>query len=445
MMRSLYSGVSGLTSHQTKMDVIGNNIANVNTIGFKGSSVTFSDLMYQTTGSATQGTEAEGGVDPSQIGYGTQVASITKNMSRSSFQSTTSTTDIAIAGDGFIQVQDKAGNNLYTRAGSLTVDDYGNLVDSSGKFVLGTVNADPTDASGLAEAAGSSKIVIDVPSVNTVSGTPAAATTMSTTTAPLAAAAGATAGTFNYTLSFMDGNQLEALTIDIQTGTTDGVVYDETVTPATLTVTIADMSSIKTLEALEKKVNALIDAEMTKTGSTMADFKGGEMSISYTSTTTVPVTLSATQKTALENDIVNFITLPATAAITTDAPVATEQSKKNLTSFTISESGVLIGVHPVLGTLTFGRIDLATFNNPTGLEESGNSYFSETVASGEASVAVPGYDGSGALVTGALEMSNVNLAQEFSDMIVAQRGFQANSRIITTSDSMLEELVNLKR
>lgn len=290
MLRSLYSGVSGLTSHQTKMDVIGNNIANVNTYGFKGSTVAFSDIYYQTTKAATAGSNTQGGVNPSQIGYGTQIAAITKNMSRSSFQSSSSALDVAIAGEGFLQVQDKAGNIYYTRAGKLTVDSEGNLVDLNGKFVLGTMNSDPTNANGLSETPGSSKIAINVPAI---------------TTGP--------------------------------------------------------------------------------------------------------------------------------------------QSFSNLTSFTVSENGTLIGIHPEHGTLTFGRIDLATFDNTNGLEEAGNTYFAATANSGKAKVAVPGFSGSGSLVGSALEMSNVNLAQEFTDMITAQRGFQANARIITTSDSMLEELVNLKR
>ena len=124
---------------------------------------------------------------------------------------------------------------------------------------------------------------------------------------------------------------------------------------------------------------------------------------------------------------------------------AKAQSFGDLSSFYISENGTLIGMHAVHGALTFGRIDLATFDNPGGLQESGNSYFQATTASGDPKLATPGFEGSGALVSSALEMSNVNLAQEFSDMITTQRGFQANSRIITTSDSMLEELVNLKR
>ncbi|MBP0958768.1 MAG: flagellar hook-basal body complex protein [Oscillospiraceae bacterium] len=122
-----------------------------------------------------------------------------------------------------------------------------------------------------------------------------------------------------------------------------------------------------------------------------------------------------------------------------------EQSFADLSSFYISGDGTLVGVHSVHGMLYFGRIDLATFDNPQGLNESGSSYFQESAASGSPKYCIPGYEGSGAVVSGSLEMSNVNLATEFSDLITTQRGFQANSRIITTSDSILEELVNLKR
>ncbi|MCR4779954.1 MAG: flagellar hook-basal body complex protein [Ruminiclostridium sp.] len=144
----------------------------------------------------------------------------------------------------------------------------------------------------------------------------------------------------------------------------------------------------------------------------------------------------------------NFFSDIATALSTvslTDGRKAAEQTVADLETLRIQNDGTIIGRHAVHGLLFLGRIDIATFENPTGLEQAGTTLWRATLASGEAQVKIAGKDGAGEVVSGALEMSNVDLAQEFSDMIITQRGYQANSRIITVSDTMLEELINLKR
>ena len=159
MLRSLYSAVSGMKAHQSKLDVIGNNIANVNTYGFKSSRGRFTDVFYQTLQNATGGSATMGGTNASQIGYGTQLAGIDLDMSRSAFQSTNRGLDVAIAGEGFFQVQDSDGNIFYTRAGALQIDpNSGNLTDANGYTVLG-VSGDP-----LGKGPGSNKIHLDIPS-----------------------------------------------------------------------------------------------------------------------------------------------------------------------------------------------------------------------------------------------------------------------------------------
>ena len=129
----------------------------------------------------------------------------------------------------------------------------------------------------------------------------------------------------------------------------------------------------------------------------------------------------------------------------TDGRQGEPQTYMNLENVTVQQDGTIIGYHAVHGYMTLGRIDIATFDNPNGLSAIGGTIFAESVASGQAQVAIAGQDGAGEVVSGALEMSNVDLAQEFTDMITTQRGYQANSRVITTSDTMLEELLNLKR
>lgn len=430
MLRSLYSGVSGLLSHQTKMDVIGNNIANVNTYGFKGSRVTFRDIYYQSMRSPASGSDISGGINPSQVGYGVSVASIDKIMSRSSFQSTSNALDIAIAGEGFIQVSDKIGNKYYTRAGMLDVDNAGNLVDSNGRFVLGTVNADPTNSAGLPINPGSSRINIAVPD----------AFSNPSYTIRDVDIGGASC---QITLSYSAGGSSNPGTITIETDAdANGATIDE---DGNLVVSIKAGTDIGTPAQLATAINNAIE----KGRETPTDddpnvmcinddnYKGGLVKISYTIDGTPADMTPEEQNQAIVDAI-----LGADGELTSELK---PQTFANLTSFSIGPDGVLTGMHPFHGLLTFGRIDLATFDNPIGLNEAGNSYFTETVASGRAKAAAPGFDGSGELQSSALEMSNVSLAQEFSDMITTQRGFQANSRIITTSDTMLEELINLKR
>ena len=318
MVRSLYSGVSGLTSHQTKMDVIGNNIANVNTYGFKSSSASFADVYYQTARSATAGTASFAGNNPSTIGYGTQVSSIQKNMSMSSFQTTNRTLDLAISGDGFFATATFSGTptdttkpteTSYTRMGKLGVDSKGNLVSSTNSFVLGSRNTD---------------------------------------------------------LAVVGDASATALAAVVPAATSANLTYANTI-----------------------NVNTLINA-------------------AWTGHTAPPLTYA------------------------------------DLSAFTIGNDGVITATYNN-EMKALARVDVAVFDNQEGLQENGNTSFIETSASGAAKMKKAGDQGAGNVESGKLEMSNVNLAQEFSDMIVTQRGFQANARIITTSDSMLEELVNLKR
>lgn len=447
MLRSLFSGVAGLTSHQTKLDVIGNNIANVNTYGFKSSRVTFSDVYYQTTKAATGATLEQGGINSSQIGYGSTVSSIDKMMSQSAFASTSNTLDVAISGEGFIQVQDKTGNKFFTRAGMMNVDAEGNLVDSKGYFVLGTQNYDATSLAAMSPTAGNSKINIKVPDVHVAQTDPIALD---------AAPSGVTGATIK--AGFLAGDQTD-ITLTITTGGNKTAVtaYDATANPATLEINIsdADMAKINnggTIGDLQDRVNQAIEAELgsptlfedddpTKAALFTEDtFKGGKVSFML-DTSEASGTLSADDNKALQKDAIAKLT---GGALTMESEIE-EQSFADLSSFYISGDGTLVGVHSVHGMLYFGRIDLATFDNPQGLNEAGSSYFQESAASGSPKYCIPGYEGSGAVVSGSLEMSNVNLATEFSDLITTQRGFQANSRIITTSDSILEELVNLKR
>lgn len=261
MLRSMYSGISGLRNFQTKLDVIGNNIANVNTYGFKKGRVVFKDLYSQTVAGATGPGEERGGVNPKQVGLGAQLATIDTIHTPGSTQFTGNTLDLAIEGDGFFAVTDDTGT-LYTRAGNFYLDSEGILVDGDGRRVVGD----------------------------------------------------------------------------------DG------------------------------------DLEIPEGATSISIGQNGEV------------------------------------------------------SYVLDDALEVAGI-----------IEITTFLNPNGLNKVGGNLYQQSPNSGEPDPGDPLQEGRGAIVSGSLEMSNVDLAEEFTEMIVAQRGFQANTRIITTSDEILQELVNLKR
>ncbi len=549
-MRALYSGVAGLKTHMTRLDVIGNNIANVNTYGFKSSRATFRDMFYQQVRGASVGTNTRGGINPSSIGYGSQLASIDLLMGQSGMTNTGNSLDVAITGEGFLQVQDPDGNIYYTKAGMLDIDTNGRLVDTNGNFVLGT---GATSGQLNSTEPGRSIIQITVDPVE-----PAYAmleTTVLGKALKITSDAQTNLGNVSFTISsstkrsdgteFMNGEPLEVI---MENGSSN------------IAVRLNETHKFNTMAELSEEINNAIEQvnggaypggkfTFELEGFPQGGLTGGEIAVSkdnskrgtFTADTaaTLPTgialevassagflgtgdvtgitlgTVDKTNKTAqisviiggttyegvieqsgltklrptggaaddymairvsedaydklvadpaeltqtdfnLPTGVTSFGTVtPATPSTSLGLGKQTwtleggteggAQSYENLTGISIGADGKIVGSHPVHGRLVLGRIDLANFANPMGLEQSGNTYFSETENSGKANFAVPGEDGTGAIKNSTLEMSNVDLAQEFSDMIITQRGYQANSRIITVSDTVLEELINLKR
>jgi len=286
MMRSLFSAISGLRAHQTMLDVTANDIANVNTVGFKGDRISFADALSQLQSGGAAGTATAGGTNPSQVGLGVEVAGITSQMTSGAIQSTGNPLDLAIQGSGWFRVAASTAapvSPLYTRAGDFSTDSNGNLVTSDGKFVLGYgVTAGPPDT------------------INT------------------------------------SGGYDNAITVD-----------------------------------------------------------------------------------------------PSAKSVAIDA------------------NGVVSYVDATGATRLAGQVSLAKFPNDAGLQRASATEFSggTGTSSGDATVGYVGDNttGLGTIAPGSLEMSNVDLAQEFTNMITAQRGFEANSRIISTADQMLQDLVNLGR
>ena len=398
MLRSLYSGISGLRSHQTMLDVTGNNIANVNTTAFKASAAQFQDTLSQLTQAAGGATATTGGTNPAQVGLGVQVAGISTNFAQGSAQSTGKTTDLMISGDGFF-VASLGGETLYTRAGSFDFDSAGRLVSPDGAIVQGWgANNGVVNAGGAV-----GNITLPVGAI-----VPASKSTGATFTGNLPSE------------TALDGSLVR--TVD---------VYDDLGNSRTVSLTF------------------------TRTGAPAADgwTVGQTPKPGVTSPTPVQLTadgttgnFNASGALIVDGIAMNLDALKGFSGLTTVAGATDDGNEAGtLNSYTLGADGTLVGLFSNGQQQAIGRIALATFVNPGGLEKAGSSAYRATFNSGGAELGTPGSAGLGSLTSGALEMSNVDLSQEFTNLIVAQRGFQANARIITTSDEVLQELTNLKR
>ena len=731
MVKSLFTGVTGLKSHQQRMDMIGNNIANVNTVGYKTDVMTFADVYYQTKRNPSAPTATLGGINPRTVGYGVKVSSVEANLSQSGFNFTDSKTDIALDGNGFFQVMDGAGNIYYTRAGNFKFDSAGYLVNAEGFHVLGvtgecdgvagssdiiraiiprtdnhvssatkvinganvtvsvtapsdytnmsvvfthsefpfatyanniltisfnqeqqfndkadfdneirkaltaggvtlpddvelTVDIEPIPDETNAVAAwntiddfkftttsSTARFHISKPAAsgkgkdhayidfsvqdNTVKdkiklvygtdttptgGLPAPTydptdgwtiTVNGDTTAAdindalskflaldenaqvpklscsgftipngfgnradavkalcaegdlpdgweadivgeqslFGVAQGTVTGSFdfavkeagafanNYNIQFAKKSGYGATTATWEDNTltisicADSTIYDvnEAIRKAAggnekRMITFYDIAGLdygaprKTKDAegndiyeyaLGYTYNAGTDTWTNRNGQ---EVEADEVTAAFGVAVTGGNTVSKTDDTTkVPNEVVwnvatrdaffggnptmrpmhgddAFYTKVAKSMSTfnlVDGRIGEDQSMDEFTDYMISSDGTIIGLHPIYGTMVLGRVDIATFDNPNGLQKVGNTLFAATVASGPASVKAPGTDGAAVIVPNALEMSNVDLADEFTNMITTQRGYQANSRVVTVSDTMIEELLSLKR
>lgn len=411
MMRSLFSGVSGLRAQQTGMDVIGNNIANVNSVGFKASRATFADIMSQTVAGASAPQNGRGGTNPKQVGLGTTVASIDTLFGNSSMQSTGVNTDLAIQNNGFFMVTD-GNNQYYTRAGNFNFDELNNFGYSNTGFrVMGW----------MANAAG----------------------VVNTTGAPVP---------IQITNTTMDAKESKSLTCtgnlaasaavgDTQTST--ATVYDQQGLPHDLTITYTK-NAANDWTATITPVDAVNDT-IAAGASTNIVFDGaGKVT---TPATFVTLTLATTSGAATPiNMDLHFEKLTQTGKdMDLQIPQTDGYASGVLNGKTIDVNGNIVGSFTNNRTQVLGQIALADFDNPGGLQKVGNTMFAVTSNSGAPKIGTANTGSRGSINPGNLEMSNVDLAQEFANMIVSQRAFQANSKIISTTDEMLQELANLKR
>ena len=463
MMRSLYSGVSGLQNHQTRMDVIGNNISNVNTTGFKRGRVNFQDMISQQLSGAAKPTDEIGGVNAKEVGLGMTVASIDNIFNQGNLQSTGVSTDIAIQGNGFFVL--KSGEeSFYTRNGAFGLDMNGTLVNpATGMRVQGWMAEDVNGQMIVSTAATPTDLVIPVGSKD-----PAKETTNVNFACNLN----------KNTPEILEGASPE----DIKNGTwgTEQKIYDSFGNEHMLSVTFRRV--VGTPNQWEATVNIdedNADFTQTRVGLGSTDGMGNTFIVSFDNYGALQsVTDSAGNVTNPEGQVViqTSFAVPDSnvdeegnpyrqtlninlGTIGSFKDTITQSSSKSTTkafyqdgytmgyldNFEIDSSGVITGVYSNGTNRTIGQIAMASFTNQQGLEKAGDNTYVESNNSGMARIGESGVAGKGTLMAGALEMSNVDLSEQMTDMIVTQRGFQSNAKTIQTADTLLETVLSLKR
>ena len=446
MMRSMFSGVSGLRVHQTKMDVIANNISNVNTVGYKSSRVTFNEIFNQTLSGATGPNAARnrGGVNPMQIGLGANVASIDKLMTTGAAQRTDNPLDLMIQGDGFFVVGDVTGQ-YFTRAGNFTEDKEG-FISMNGLKLLGWDTAlDPA---------------VNDYTVQRMAVRPLQITPQKQYLDPAETTAVKLTGNINpntdlsvtRSLTFFDSVGTKyLLDMTLDTPTSDGTYTTWTVSfpdpniypngdrarPIGVTITPPASSTIMF------DTNGILASAGTGTPAAPNTPVISAATIGIAPTAPTGLSPAATLGDGTGNLVIDFSGLNQFVNETTNALADNVDGNGpgHLTGLSVGSDGKITGRYSNGLVRLLGQIPLARFINPAGLEKMGNNLFVSTPNSGP----FDGVGTDGELQGGVLEMANVDLSQEFTEMITTQRGFQANSRIITTSDQMLQELVNLVR
>ena len=407
MLRSLFAAISGMRSQQTKLDVTANNIANVSTTGFKGSRVKFQDMLSQTIRSASAPMGGRSGINPSQVGLGMTIAGIDTIHTQGSLQATGRGSDLAIQGGGLFVVSD-GSRNLYTRDGSFSLSLSNELVNAAtGLKVVGWM----ADNDGQ---------------ISTQS-----------TLQPISIPIGEKVMTRPTQLIAMTGNLASGVAPADSAHTTYVTAYDSKGTPHELLVNFA-----KTADNAWTWAVASVGGLAVGTGSgTLSFTASGALNTATTGPVTVTVPGAETVSFSLDFDSLSQVAGDTTALV----KFQDGYPPGELLTYSIGKTGVITGTYSNGLVSDLGQIALAYVANPEGLLKTAGNMFDVSSNSGEVRIGVAGSDGRGTIETGMLEMSNVDLATEFTEMISTSRAFQANSRVVTTSDEMLQELIHLKR
>ena len=534
MMRSLYTGVSGLSNHQVRMDVLSNNIANVNTIGYKANRTVFADTLSQSMSGAAPPMGNRGGVNPMQIGLGVQTAAIDVLFTQGSHQTTNKYTDVAINGDGFFIVSD-GFQQYYTRAGNFGFDLDGNMTmngstlkvqgwmaDSNfninsaapiGDIIIPKSFSVPSKISTTEDFYSNLKANADITKQHTAAqnlydslgGAHDARTTytklddltwLATTTvsdviagsvqnsnkiivfdaqgnlqsvSDVNAWGGPTEVAGTITGAMFPSLQLSnAATLGAKTSATSvfedasgnlrvvGVRATCTAAPGTWNVEILENGNVLTSQTYVAPAGGALPTFTMSDGVTYTFDPADAITFAAATTVTgaIPPHTLGQNNPLLFNPTGGAAPMSVQQDFTQLTQFATDFTAKALTdgygagvmiSQSIDQAGIINGAFSNGKVFQLGQIAMSTFQNQEGLEKVGGTLFRETNNSGIPNVGEAGTDNRGSLSPGKLEMANVDLGEEFTNMIVTQRGFQSNSRVITTSDEMLQELIGLKR
>lgn len=412
-MRAMFAGVSGLRNHQVRMDVIANNIANVNTVGFKGSRVTFEEAFSQLLQGPSQPRTGGGsfGTNAMSVGLGMNLASVDVNFSQGSLQNTGINTDLAIQGNSWFVVGDGV-QNYFTRAGNFQIDGIGRFVSANNGFVV----QGRTATNGVL---GQTITDIQIPLRSRADAQP-------TTNVDIVGNldAGAVVGTVKQTLIVVYDSLGDAHDLLID--------FTKTANPNewTFAITTSDGTPVS-----------------GDTGTMTFDTLGAIIAPPNTTLVWTPTNFATSETVNIQfgsvggTDGLSQFASPSTAVISQQDGFPMGELERIF----VDETGTITGSFTNGINLTLAQVALADFANSRGLLQAGDNMFSSSANSGPPVLGFVGLGSQSSITAGALEMSNVDLASEFTDMIVTQRGFQSNARVISTSDEMLQELVALRR
>jgi flagellar hook protein FlgE len=455
MLKSLYSGISGMRVNQTKLDVIGNNISNVGTTAFKSSNARFSDMLSQTVSDAMAPSSKQGGTNAKQVGLGVQISSIANVMTQGSMQPTNRALDVAIDGTGYFMVSkgptvfddsikinhkvgahnmtgqdgESASEILYTRDGSFTLDEEGNLLTSDGSRILGySLTNDDNSKPATAISPGEVTIADNDDTL-----------------------------TFN----FGPGSQLNGYKFVLGTvaaGTVTSAEVDNTAktikingdfaTNGALTPAQIELAVNKALSTAGISQSVLASGDIPQAAASGAEsgaISGGTPSESIDDNGAIFFVDATLDLKAYDGEL-------KTLRIPEKVKMPGSDTELRIRSYTIDVNGIINGVLEDGRVAALGQIAMASFRNEEGLTKLGGNMYGSSVNSGEAviksgvgTIEDDNSNGYGSNVQGMLEMSNVDLAEQFTEMIVASRAFQAAGKMITTGDEILQDIINLKR
>ena len=419
---SFSAGLSGLNANAQALSVIGNNLANINTVGFKASQISFRDLVYELAGANSD--------NPAQIGLGVGVAAIMPVFSQGSVESSRTATNAAIQGNGFFMLNGPDGIS-YTRAGAFTFDASGTLVSPDGQKVQGYMALDPLTRQVI--TTGTPTDIVIPPSILRA---PVASTQFSAISNLNSQAI--VGDTFTTSIQIYDSLGASHVTTMTYTNTGPGAwTYDLTVDGGEVSGGTAGTPS------------SLATGSLSFDGSgTLVDVDGAAPA--NVAITTPAWTNGATASTldwavvdAANNNspfLTGFASPSATSSITQNGSAA-----GTVTNINITADGSIVAAIGAGHSQVIGQLALVNFTNPQGLYKIGSNRYGEGPEAGVPNVGVAGTGGRGTVIGGALEQSNVDMAQEFTEMILAQRGYQANGKMITVSDQLLVDTLNLKQ